>query len=91
LERKSWLVRHAYTFRIRNLKHYDFIERTSADPHESVSRSIRFLIYTQENNSLNEHKKNHGNVFQMINMLYFGIMQFCHSNLMYLHWINLMY
>jgi len=27
----------------------------------------------------------------MINLLYFSIIQFCYSNLMYLRWVNLIY
>jgi len=27
----------------------------------------------------------------MINLLYFSIIQFCYSNLMYLRWVNLMH
>jgi len=40
---------------------------------------------------LNEHKKNHGKGFHVINLFYFSIMQFCYSNWMYLRWVNLMY
>jgi len=39
------------------------------------------INFPQKNNYLNEHKKNHGKDFHMINMLYFDIMQFCYSNL----------
>jgi len=34
-------------------------------------------------NSLNEHEKNHGKDFHMINLLYFSIM--------YLRWVNLIH